>query len=225
MRVAALTGKPSCPSSVRNTPVGVLLDAQVEADGVGQDEGTQRERVGADGRQDEGRHRRLEDRPAGREVVGGGARRCRDDEAVSPVARDRAAVDVHADRRDARERRLAEDGVVHDAVGPRRPPPLRDGHGRGAGAPRGAPCPRAPPRGPRRSRRDCTSSGTRGFRCRSRGSGRSAPGGGRRTGACRLRRASRGGRRRARSASGPCRPRPPAPPRTRGRARPRSRAS
>ena len=108
---------------------GVLLDAQVEPDGVGQDERTQRERVGTDGRQDEGRHRRLEDRTACREVVGGGTRRRRDDEAVSPVARHRSPVDVHPDRGDARERRLAEDGVVHDAVGPRRPPPLRDGHG------------------------------------------------------------------------------------------------
>ena len=62
--------------------------------------------------------RRVEDRPARREVVGRRAGRRRHDDAVGAELRDRVAVERDGEGRDARQGLAVEDRVVQDAVLP-----------------------------------------------------------------------------------------------------------
>src|SRR5450759_418342 len=98
---------------------GVVLHREFEPDRIGEHEGSKRQRVRADRREHERRQRGFEDGAARRKVVGGGPGRRGHDEPVSPVPRHQAAVHVDADRGDARERRLGENGVVDDAIAAR----------------------------------------------------------------------------------------------------------
>ncbi len=74
--------------------------------------GALREGVGADRRDDDRRKLRMEDRPAGREVVGRRAGRRRDDDSVGAELGDRPAVERDRKSRDAGERFAVQDGVV-----------------------------------------------------------------------------------------------------------------
>ena len=76
------------------------------------DEWAVRERVWADGRDDDGVHRRIDDGAAGRKVVGGRTCGRRDDQAIGAEAVDELPVEPRLDLDDARERRLADDHVV-----------------------------------------------------------------------------------------------------------------
>ena len=78
-----------------------------------------RERVRADRRDQDHRQRGVDDRAAGREVVGGRAGGRREDQPVRAVARDQLAVDLDAQLDDARERALGDHHVVERPVGER----------------------------------------------------------------------------------------------------------
>src|SRR5213594_553325 len=85
---------------------------------AGEDDRPVRQGVGADRRQHDRVHGREQDRPAGREVVGGRAGGCRDDEAVGTVRGGVLSLDGHREVDDATHRGLGDDDVVEGGVLP-----------------------------------------------------------------------------------------------------------
>src|SRR2546422_57592 len=98
----------------------VLVRHERDLDPVhaGEDDRPVRQGVGADRRQHDRVHGREQDRPAGREVVGGRARGCRDDEAVGTVRGGVLSLDGHREVDDATHRGLGDDDVVEGGVLP-----------------------------------------------------------------------------------------------------------
>ena len=94
--------------------------------------GRLRQRVRADRHQRHRLQRRMQDRPAGRQRVRGGAGRRGDDQAVGALAVDELAVDAHFQLDQARRRALADHHVVEGAARRTRARPPRSGPGRRA---------------------------------------------------------------------------------------------
>jgi hypothetical protein len=92
------------------------LEHELDLGVVRHDERAVRERVRADGRDDDGVHRGVHDGAAGREVVGGRTRRRRDDQPVGAEAVDELPVEPRVDLDDARQGRLRDDHVVEHTV-------------------------------------------------------------------------------------------------------------
>src|SRR2546430_150554 len=96
----------------------VLVRHQRDLDPVHarEDDRSVRQRVGTDRRQHDRVHRREQDGPAGREVVGGRASGRRDDEAVGAVGGGVLSFDRHREIDDTTHRGLGDDDVVEGGV-------------------------------------------------------------------------------------------------------------
>lgn len=89
------------------------------------DEGLLGKGVRADGSEDGGLERRMDDRPAGGEVIGRGTGRRCDDDAVRTVLGERGTVDARLEIDEPRDRSLMDDNLVEDVAIQDRSPPLR----------------------------------------------------------------------------------------------------
>jgi hypothetical protein len=96
--------------------LGVARQFDFDAGRIAYDDGPVGERVRANGRDDEGFDRRVNDRAAGGEGIGSGTGGCGDDETVGAITADKIVVDEELELDHASESALINDGIVQDVL-------------------------------------------------------------------------------------------------------------